>query len=134
MIPVFVVIVCLMATMCKKDSAISIVSNWSLINDSINSNFGGATHDSNYKGLNSDYFNFSTDGKLYIREGNLYDTSNYQVLSGNKIIIDSISATDNGEYVPSTISVLTPTKATIIVTNAVLNPGGGYERIINLSR
>ena len=131
----FVLMTCLTAVTCKKDSTTTIVTDWNLVNDSINSSIGIAWQHSNYKGMNSDFFNFSANGKLYFKEGTTYDSCNYNVLDGNKIILESFSLKENGAFVPSTISVLTATTATIIIsTDGMQNPGGSYERIINLSR
>jgi len=132
----FTSLACLMVVMCKKDSAVSIVNNWSLVNDSVYSTVGIAGYHSNYRGMNSDYFYFSPDGKLFTKEGASFDTSGYRLISGNKIIIDSFSLSNNGEYLPGDISGLTTNNATITISsNGIQMPGGGtYKRIINLRR
>jgi len=121
-------------TNCKKDNTASIIGNWSLINDSVYSNIGIYTTTHNYKGLNSDYFYFNNDGHLYIKEDRLFDTLNYRLLSNNRIIIDSISILENGEYLPSNITTLTAHNASLEVVPDHLNPGGTYARYINLRR
>ena len=121
-------------TNCKKDDTASIVGNWSLINDSVYSNVGIYSTAHNYKGLNSDYFYFSDDGWLYVKEDSLFDTLNYRLLSNNRIIIDSISIVENGEYMPSNITTLTAHKASLAMVPGVQNPGGIYARYINLRR
>ena len=119
-------IIILFIISCSKDSGTTIKGNWNLVNDSVYSNIGIEVYNHNYIGLSNDYFYFNNDGKLYFKEGNLYDTLNYQILSNNRIIIDSISIPDNGEYVPSTISLLTSHNATIQIAPVNTNPGGTY--------
>jgi hypothetical protein len=118
---------------CTKNNSVSIAGNWNLISDSTYSGIGIVSSIRNYKGLNSDYFYFNTNGLLYIKEDTLYDTLNYHIVDNNKIIIDSISLSENGEYTPSDITTLTEHAASIQVTG-IPNPGGTYARCINLSR
>lgn len=131
---IFLTAIIVTAVGCSKDNTVSIAGNWNLINDSVHSSVGIEVFANNYKGLNSDYFYFNNDGRLYIKEDTLYDTLHYQILSNNRIIIDSISLSENGTFVPSNITTLTSHKASIEVTMDLPNPGGTYARFINLTR
>ncbi len=68
---------------CKKEYSDAIAGRWNIVTDS--SFVGqsppffnpGAGHV--YKGITSDYYDFRTDGRLYIKEGAYSDTLTYQV-------------------------------------------------------
>jgi hypothetical protein len=124
-----------MINSCKKDSDSSaIYAKWNLVNDSIASSIGPSSHNSNYIGKSDDYYYFKTNDTLYIKEDQLYETLHYEILSNNKIIIDSISIWQNNKFLPSNITTLTDHALSIHIYNTLLTPWGTYERFINLSR
>jgi hypothetical protein len=114
---------------CKKDASVSIAGKWNVINDSITSGIGPGIQDQNYIGLQDDYFDFRADGNVYTREGTQLDTLSYAIYPGNKITIASFGWSGT----MSDILKLTSHYATIHAPNNN-NPGGYYERTLNLVR
>jgi hypothetical protein len=118
---------------CKKsgDSGpVTLVGKWSLVNDS--TAYGGPLAlpltKTNYVGVPGDYFDFRTDGKLYIKEGSKYDTLAYNTASGDSVIINAFNYNKN----PSIIKPLTANNATISNTFIVFEIY--YFRIVNLKK
>lgn len=135
---IIVALLCLFNA-CKKSvdsangaSSSALIGKWNLINDSSISTLGPHEIDSNYVGVEGDYFDFRTDGKLYIKEGTNADTLSYQLLADNKIIIQTFGESLNGNYTPSQIVILSSTRATIVAPT----PGGEWAcRVeVNLAR
>jgi hypothetical protein len=78
-------------TSCKKENAniaepssSLIGSSWTVANDSTSERIGAITNDSNYIGKTTDYFNFTTYGKLYWSINGQRDTATY-LISGDTI-------------------------------------------------
>ena len=80
-----------------------ITGNWSLVYDSTYSGVGTQNHAAVYTGQPGDYFNFSPDGHVYMKEGNIMDTLKYNQLTASTIIIDSFGMAVNG--VPETSNI-----------------------------
>jgi hypothetical protein len=128
---------------CKKSSVnnTALVGKWCLINDSTflagTPIFQGGH--ANYIGVASDYFNFTSDGRLYIREGNNFDTATYNMLPGNevKLVFFSINNTSFGSNGATrgtfNITNLTAHTATLTLPVIITPEGEEYEEI-NLSR
>src|SRR5689334_15959764 len=103
---------------CKKDISsnegnISILGKWNIVTDSSFSGVGLGNHEVNYAGQPGDYFDFSTNGKLYIREKGNLSTFNYTPTSDTTMIIDSFGIMLNGVPDTSSITNLTAHNATI---------------------
>ena len=124
---------CLELTSCKKDTAVTILGKWNIINDSKTFGIGPNIQYQNYIGVPGDHFDFRTDGNLYTKEGANLDTLSYTIYPDNKITIASFGWVVNGVSIMSDITSLTSHLATIHAPN-INNPGGVYERTLNLSR
>ena len=92
----------------------TITGNWNLVYDSTYSGVGTQNHAAVYIGQVGDYFNFSSDGHIYTKEGNSLDTLNYSLLSASTIIIDSFGIALNG--VPEISNITYQTYSDISVT------------------
>ena len=73
---------------CKKnkETPSSILGKWNI---KIDTSFAGelaSNHEVIYSGKPGDYFNFNSDGKVYIRENSLLDTLTYTVSSDSILI------------------------------------------------
>jgi hypothetical protein len=122
---------------CKKDgnntNPSSIAGKWNIVSDSTYSGVGLGNHPVNYVGQPGDYFDFTTNGTVYTKEGTILDTLTYRIVSDKTIVISPFSIILNG--VPET-SYITTFTARSLVINAprVLTPGGVFGRKISLSR
>ncbi len=116
---------------------ISITGKWNIVNDSLVSGIGSSSYSyENYVGSAGDYFDFRSDGYVYLKEGSLLDTLSYQLQDSNKIIIESFGFVINGVATTSDITVLTAHNFSIRTNNdSFVNPAGAvYRRFLNLSR
>src|SRR5438477_5551885 len=87
---------CLELTSCKKDTAVTILGTWNIINDSKTFGIGPNIQYQNYIGVPGDHFDFRADGNLYIKEGVNLDTLSYTIYPDNKITIASFGWIVNG--------------------------------------
>jgi hypothetical protein len=115
------------------DNSKGLVSKWQIVNDSIaNSMVRVSALTSNYVGVAGDYFDFRADGFCYTKEGNIYDTLAYQLVSPQSIILQKFGLNINGV---TEASNLTQTGTTaIITTQNMLTPGGTFFRVVNLKK
>jgi len=117
---------------CSKSSnnTPGITGKWAIINDS--TRFIGTdtipTYHSNYIGQPSDYFDFRTDGNMYVKEAALLDTMPYEVLANNQVRCTPAPGF-NDTY---TTSQITPTTATFSII--ATRPSGKLTKIINLKK
>ena len=70
----------------------TLVSNWTLVNDSTTIQFWGLWQGRpdtgiNYAGAIGDHYNFMQNGQVYIKEGTTLDTGTYTTGANNKIVI-----------------------------------------------
>lgn len=121
---------------CKKDTGIAnatLLGKWNILTDSTYSGVGVGNHAVNYTGQDGDYFNFTAEGKLYTKEGDILDTLNYHFTSNTTMIIDAFGLTLNG--VPATCTITNFATHTVTITAPVaLTPGGAFGRKVNLIR
>jgi hypothetical protein len=123
---------------CKENSvqpaiAATLIAKWGILNDSTYSCVGPFCNTQNYKGVAEDYFDFRADGFVYIKEGSSLDTLSYKIYSDTTITITSFGWVFNGKSTMSYIRKLTAQTVTIYAPN-VINPGGFYDRTLNLRR
>ena len=123
---------------CNKDAVTNnggtntIINKWHVVSDAEFVGVGLGNHLANYTGLPGDYFDFRANGKLYIKEGAVLDTLNYNLISDTLIAIVSFGIELNG--VPTShLTKLTASDA-IINTPVVLTPGGAFGRNVILNR
>jgi hypothetical protein len=86
-----------------------------------------------YHGLSTDFWDFRSDGNVYIKEGPLSDTLGYILLSDSTIIINSFGLVLNGNSGISTITTLSVHQA-IIKSNTAPTSGGSFVRTVYLQR
>jgi len=114
---------------CKKNndkiSSPSLVGKWSLVNENIIDVENGIGVDTiNYPGNPADYVDFRSDHKVYSFVASISDTSAYEILNNNKVVID-IDTFD--------IQSLTATSASLY--SKVFDDDSTYSKItINLER
>jgi len=125
---------------CKKNSTATIVARWNVVNDSTLLEGIGLVQGghSNYKGVATDYFDFSPNGYLYEKEGIYLDTAKYSLLPNNQVQLlyytfDGIGFGSNGAIVgPFNITLLTEHNLTLTLSG--LTPEGEEFHVINLKR
>jgi hypothetical protein len=110
-----------------------LLGKWAILNDSSWTGAGYSNHAVDYEGKTGDYFNFSTDGNVYTREGAVLDTLSYHLLADSSIVIASFGIILNGIPETSYITTLTAHKVTIVAP-LVSTPGGEFGRKVNLTR
>jgi hypothetical protein len=81
-----------------------------------------------------DYWDFRTDGVVYVREGVKLDTLGYSLLPDSTIIINSFGQFYDGVTFPSNIDTLTVHSAVIQSGTGLRNPGGISTRTLSLKR
>jgi hypothetical protein len=120
----------------------SVVGHWNLVADSTSSFLGASqaptltTH--KYIGTAADYYNFNTDGKVYINnKGRLgLDTAYYKVVSPTKLNIYYLFSTGEVPYAGGngTFNVTTLTAHSLIINTTGLTPEGPITTFLTLSR
>jgi hypothetical protein len=78
-------------TACKKDNEDSSLQHkWGVVNTHFKDVFNGqTTFEDNYTGVSADYVDFRADNLVYTYIDGLYDTTSYQILANNKVMIDT---------------------------------------------
>jgi len=119
---------------CEKSGSDVIAGRWHVINDSSIITGPSISYDV-FDGSDDDYFNFSSNGSLYIKENSIYDTVNYQIISPDTLLLPGIGFSINGITEPS-IFTIKDRRLRIVVNppGNVITPGHQYQRIINLKR
>jgi hypothetical protein len=135
----FFVVIMFGFTSCKKDSSLSqkenhgILGKWNVITDSSFAGVGADNRPLYYTGREGDYFDFSSNGRLYVKENNIVNTYNYTSTSPATLIIDLFGISING--VPDSTVITYETPHTIIVyTPFIMTPGGTFGRKVHLWR
>lgn len=126
---------------CKKSPATdhSLTGRWRIINDSTfleGTPFFQGSH-SNYIGVTTDYYHFTSGGNLYIREGTILDTATYTLVSCNQVTIVYYYA--NGTIFPDgairgTYNISELTEHSVTLSLSGLTPEGQEIEIINLNK
>jgi hypothetical protein len=118
---------------CKKSGNNPPISGkWNIVNDSTNFDsptYGGInpSYHSNYIGQQGDYFDFSTGGMMYTKEGTVVDSMAYEIVQGQVHCSPS-----PGFYSTYAASNVTTATATFTIKGTI--SGGNLTKIINLSR
>ena len=117
----------------QTDSDVNLGGPWSLVQDSTaNSMLHTSAVITNYIGTPNDYFDFRNDGYCYTKEGNVYDTLAYEVVSPEIIAMQNFGLVING--VIETSSLTFTAKTATIVTQNMLTPAGTLFRKVILKR
>lgn len=124
---------------CKKnnDATINLRGNWHLLSDSayiVSAVSNGIT--TTYRGLPTDYYQFTDDGHLYVKEGNNIDTATYH-LSGDQLNINYSYILQNGTVIANavrsyTVSDYTTNKVTL--SYRVTTPFAAEVEIVMLNK
>ncbi len=118
----------------------SIIGNWQIINDSSSTtnSLNGFNGHSNYIGVSGDFYNFKSDGNLYIKEANSLDTGKYSMVADNETQISMFSESGvsfgtNGA-IRGNFTITNLTSKTLTLTLSGLTPEGQELEIINLKK
>ncbi len=129
----FFLISCEKNSLSANDIQATLLKKWNILNDSTFIGVGVNNRPLNYAGQTGDYFDFRTDGYIYIREGTILDTLSYSLTSDTTILISSFGIISNGVPEISRITNLTAHGVTIKAA-LVITPGGVFGRKVNLTR
>ncbi len=113
---------------------VPIDGKWGVKSDSVFSSIGAFGTEKTYTGKTGDYFNFSNDGKLYIKEGANLDTFTYKMLTDSTLNLIPAGAPTN--VIPF-IGFIKPTTASSVVlywSPSLGNPGSFYSRTVSLDK
>ena len=123
---------CILIIACNKTVSSTLMGRWKVVIDSSIIS-GGAISYNIYNENDNDYFDFTSNGLLYTKEGLVNDTFSYKLTSGNTINLIETGVLING--IPQSGAYrITDNKARIFVVPDFSNPGFSYQRIINLKR
>ncbi len=115
-----------------------ITGKWNLVSDSTFEGIGAGNHPFDCAGSVRDYFNFSSNGYVYTREGASLETLTYRMVLDTTIIISDFGIIVNGVQETSTISGLTANSSstqTIVIESPFFpTPGGIFWRKVTLRR
>jgi len=124
-----------------EDESSGITGKWNLVSDSTYWGVGSGNHPVDYTGVAGDYFDFSTNGYVYIDEGAVQDTLTYRMVTDSSIIISDFGLIINGVPDTSTLTSLTASngmglsvQTLIIESPFFLTPGGEFWRKVTLNR
>jgi hypothetical protein len=124
-------------TSCKKElqsNGTTISGKWNVLTDSSFAGVGAGNHAVNYTGQPGDFFDFKSDGYLYIKEGSNTNKLSYTITSDTTIVIDSFGGvTLNGVSNTNFITNLTAHSVTITAP-FFATPGGVFGRKVSLAR
>jgi hypothetical protein len=142
----FIFLISIFFIACKKNTTQDLQQNllvgkWQVINDSssITGSLNGFNGGFNYIGTSNDYYNFTSDGNLFIREGQSLDTVTY-TLSSNHKQVNILYSYIEGVYVsgnvaqPFIITDLTINRLTLTILENGPTPEGYLHKEINLQK
>src|ERR1700712_2773566 len=86
----------------------NVLGRWNVLVDSTSAGAGQEDYFKSYNGQPGDYYNFSANGVLYIKEETVADTLNYQLISDTQIGIKGFSTISESSF--QTCSVTNFTK------------------------
>lgn len=130
--PVCILIFAFVLNACEKSAPNTIVGKWKVISDSSITS-GASVFYKTYNGAPLDYFEFTANGILYIKEGSAYDTVSCKQKSDSTITFTKTGANINA--IPETgYYKLSNHTLKITVTPDLTNPGFGFIRVIYLRR
>jgi len=107
----------------------SLAAKWNIINDSLSIISLSGT---NYIGTSNDYYNFTVNGILYIKEDSLLSTTTYSMIANNQIDIVYDLSNNVMEHRTYYITNLTAHTATLTLSGS--SPGPAERQIINLKK
>lgn len=117
----------------KSGGKTTILGKWRLVSDSSWQGVGPRVNLTVNTGTANDYWDFRTDGHVYVQEGAEKDTLAYKVKFFNSITIQNFGWVFYGEQTPGKILELTPHVA-VIESNTTMTYGGVNFRKLCLNR
>lgn len=134
LISTFILLACKKAALRGTDQDL-VVGSWKVINDS-SSSTGTFNGGHNYKGIPDDYFQFTTGGNLFTREGQFFDTATYKISANNQLDIrySVLSGVHIFKNAPETFTIRKITAHQLSLESGGLTPEGYIVRIINLKK
>lgn len=119
----------ILGSSCKKDNMpASILGKWNIKIDSSYAGVGAGNHEVSYVGQPGDYFNFSSDGHIYVRENSILDTFTYTADSSS-ILVQNFGYGEGKSFFQS------PTTKNLIISSGYFyTPGGTFGRTVYLTR
>ena len=115
------------------DSNYTILHTWNIVYDSTYSGVGSGNHLVLCAGKAGDYFDFNSDGNLYIREGANRSTLSYTIINNTTLIISTFGITINGIPDSTYLTGLDDHHATLLAP-FFATPGGTFGRKVQLIR
>jgi hypothetical protein len=115
------------------DSNYSILHTWNIVYDSTYSGIGLGNHLVLYTGKAGDYFDFNSNGNLYIGEGPNRSTLSYTIINNTTLIISTFGITINGIPDSTYLTGLDDHHATLLAP-FFATPGGIFGRKVQLIR
>jgi hypothetical protein len=109
-----------------------VVGKWNIVSVASSTGVGANNHVVNYAGQPGDYFEFTSTGILYTREGTALDTFNYTMISDTSIIIKAPGNT-SGIAQPGRITTFTA-HSLVIYGPYLFTYGGTFGNTTSLSR
>jgi hypothetical protein len=105
---------------------------WAVMSDSLVTGVGAIVNGKKYTGENGDYYNFSADNKLYVKEAASLDTFTYKMLTDTTLSI--VPVRDSARAIPFAcfIKPLTTSSVVMTWTPSLSNPGSFYSRTVVL--
>ena len=127
----FIAAVCLITGYsCKKKNELpaSILGKWNIEVDSSYVGVGISNHEVVYNGQPADYFNFTSDGHIYVVENAILDTLMYTVTADSIYVQNFGSGGGKGRLQFPSVKNLT------ISSGYSFTPGGAFGRTVYLKR
>jgi len=87
----------------NNDKSASIFGKWNIKIDTSFVGQGASNHEVIYSGKSGDYFNFNSDGHIYIRENSILDTLTYTI-SSDSVLIKNFSPPYEGKCMLESVS------------------------------
>ncbi|MEO5942194.1 MAG: hypothetical protein ABIP30_02430 [Ferruginibacter sp.] len=107
----------------------SVQAKWSLDKDISDDYYLNVHNRDTTYGLSTDYIDFRADGKVYSKVDVSLDTSNYQVLSNNKIVLGGPNPLDK-----DTFDIQTLTSSQFVLHSKQFSGADYYEETVYLKK
>jgi hypothetical protein len=112
---------------------LAIAGKWNIVGDTTYSGVNTGANPTIYSGQPGDYFDFRTDGHVYIKEGAAMDTLSYNQLTTTSVSISSFTQKNTTAIDTCTIAAFT-LHHSIVVSPLLTPPSGPQQRKVGLTR
>lgn len=137
---IIVIIDCLLLASCKKENtgSASLTGTWQVVSDSTSISGSGPFKGGGqtYVGTPADHYTFTSDGHLYVHEGNNIDTATY-VVNDTKLNLNYTYLLEGGATIQGAVGyfdISSLNDHTLTLSQNGLTPEGRMVQIINLKR